>query len=95
MARTLSKRRSVKAKKSYTLSAESVAYLETLRKQRRAPSTSSVLEDILQNVQRASKKMALEKAVADYYSSLGEKDLDEQGRWADFAWAEFSAHQSD
>ncbi len=38
MARTISKRQPVKAKKSYTLSAESVAYLEGLRKQRRAKS---------------------------------------------------------
>jgi len=90
MARTISKRRPVKAKKSYTLSAESVAYLEGLRKQRRAASTSSVLEDILQHVRQASRKMALEKAVTDYYSSLGEEGLDEQAKWADFAWAEFS-----
>jgi hypothetical protein len=90
MARTISKRRPVKAKKSYTLSAESVAYLEGLRKHRRAASTSSVLEDILQNVRQASKKMAVARAVTEYYSSLGEEELDEQAKWADFAWAEFS-----
>ena len=90
MARTISKRRPVKAKKSYTLSAESVAYLEGLRKQRRATSASSVLEDILQHVRQASRKMALEQAVTDYYSSLGDDELDEQAKWADFAWAEFS-----
>jgi hypothetical protein len=94
MARTISKRRPVKAKKSYTLSAESVAYLEGLRKQRRATSASSVLEDILQHVRQASRKMALEQAVTDYYSSLGEDELDEQAKWADFAWAEF-AHASE
>jgi hypothetical protein len=90
MARTISKRSRVKAKKSYTLSAESVAYLESLRRQRRGASTSSVLEEILQQVRRASKKMALEKAVTDYYSSLGKKELDEQTKWTEFAWAEFS-----
>jgi len=89
MPRTIGNRRPVKAKKSYTLSAESVAYLDALRKLRSAPSTSSVLEEILQQVRRTSKRMALEQAVTDYYSSLSEKELGEQAKWADFAWAEF------
>lgn len=90
MAHTISKRRSAKAKKSYTLSPESVAYLDTLRRQRRARSVSSVLEDILQSVQRAEKRKTVETAVSEYYGSLGEKQLDEQAKWGDFAWAEFS-----
>lgn len=89
MARTISKDRPVKAKKSYTLSAQSVAYLESLRKQRRGASTSSVLEDILQQVRRASKKLALERAVTDYYGSLCETELAEQSSWGDLALAEF------
>jgi len=89
MARTISKRPPVKAKKSYTLSAESVAYLESLRKQRRGASTSSVLEDILQQVRRASKKMALERAVTEYYGSLSETEVAEQANWGDLALAEF------
>jgi hypothetical protein len=39
------KRSERKAKKSYTLSPESVTFLETLRKRRRAASISSVLEE--------------------------------------------------
>ena len=39
---------------------------------------------------RESKKIALEKAVRDYYTSLSEEELEEQAKWGEFAWAEFA-----
>ena len=54
--RTTPKKTDRKAKKSYTLSPESVAFLETLRKRRRAASISSVLEEILQAVRRQQER---------------------------------------
>jgi len=44
MNRTTHRKPVLKAKKSYTLSPESVDFLEALRKKRRARSISSVLE---------------------------------------------------
>ena len=78
-----------KAKKSYTLSTESVAFLETLRKRRRAASTSSVLEEILQAVRRRQERVNIEKSVTAYYSSLTDKEVAEQSEWGEFALRQF------
>ena len=88
MAHTVQRNR--KTKKSYTLSPESVAFLEALRKKRSAPSVSSVLDEIVQTFQRGQAKKAVERAVADYYASLSAEDFDEQAKWGDFALAEFT-----
>lgn len=78
-----------KAKKSYTLSPESVSFLETMRKKRRAASVSSVLEDILQAVRRRQEQVRVEQSVSRYYSSLSRKDATELAEWAEFAESEF------
>ncbi|HKW98311.1 MAG TPA: hypothetical protein VJN43_11310 [Bryobacteraceae bacterium] len=90
MARTTYQRAS-KAKKSYTLSPSSVEFLEQLRKKRHAPSTSSVLDEILQALKRGRQKKALERAVAAYYDSLTDEDAAEEVQWGDFALGEFPA----
>jgi hypothetical protein len=87
--RTTAKRTEVKAKKSYTLSPESVAYLESLRKRRRAPSTSSVLEEILQAFRRQQERVNIEESVTAYYSSLSDKEVQEQAQWGELALSEF------
>jgi hypothetical protein len=78
-----------KAKKSYTLSPESVAFLEELRKRRRAASISAVLEGILQAVRRQEERAKIEKSVDAYYSSLSCKEAAEHAEWGDFATSEF------
>jgi hypothetical protein len=78
-----------KAKKSYTLSPESIAFLETLRKRRRAASISSVLEGILQAVRRQEERAKIEKSVDAYYSSLSDQEAAEHAEWGDFATSEF------
>jgi hypothetical protein len=77
-----------KTKKSYTLSPESVEFLETMRKKRHASSISS-LEEILQAVRREQERAALEKAVESYYGSLSDSEAAEQSRWGEFAGREF------
>ena len=78
-----------KAKKSYTLSPESVAFLESVRKHRRAASISSVLEEILQSVRRQQERARIEKSVDAYYSSLSDQEAAEHAEWGDFATSEF------
>lgn len=78
-----------KAKKSYTLSQESVAFLESVRRKRRAPSASSVLEDILQTARRGHRRKTLDQAVANYYDGLSRGDAEEQALWGDLALREF------
>lgn len=78
-----------KAKKSYTLSPQTVAFLESMREKRHAPSTSHVLEEILQAFKRGQEKLALERAVNDYYTGLSAEEAEEQVRWGEFALREF------
>lgn len=82
-----------KAKKSYTLSPESVAFLEALRKRRRAASTSSVLEEILQAIRRQQERASIEKSVSAYYSSLSPDEAAELAEWGEFALGEFPLKQ--
>jgi hypothetical protein len=78
-----------KAKKSFTLSAESVEFLETMRKKRQALSVSSVLDEILLAVRRSQAKAGVERAVADYYAALSPEERQEQSDWGEFAEREF------
>jgi hypothetical protein len=78
-----------KAKKSYSLSHESVQFLEAMRRKRQASSISSILEDILQAVRRQQERAAVEHAVSDYYTSLSGAEAEELAAWADFAMTEF------
>lgn len=78
-----------KAKKSYTLSVESVAFLEATRKRRHAASVSSVLEEILQYVRRREHRATIESAVTGYYSSLSSEETSEHKAWGDLALREF------
>lgn len=89
MAHTDRRRFTRKAKKSYTLSAESVEFLEALRRKRSAASTSAVLEELLQAARREHVRAKVEAAVADYYSSLSEEEVEEQAAWGRFALREF------
>ncbi len=78
-----------KAKKSYTLSPESVAFLEAMRKKQRAASVSAVLDEILRGVRREHELASIERAVADYYGSLSTEDAADQVEWGEFALHEF------
>jgi len=89
MVRTPSKTPARKAKKSFTLSADSVAFLEAMRRNRRAVSVSSVLEEILQEIRREQALAAVEQAMGDYYTSLSRAESQEQSTWGEFAMREF------
>jgi hypothetical protein len=79
-----------KAKKSYTLSVQSLEFLERVKVKRRAASVSSILEEIVQAAQREYERALLGRAVSDYYSSLSDEELTEQARWGEFALGELS-----
>jgi DNA-binding PadR family transcriptional regulator len=89
MSKPISSKPNRKAKKSYTLSPESVEFLEALRKKQRSGSISSILEEILQAVRREHQRAKMEQAVADYYGSLSTKETTEQTAWGEFAFRQF------
>jgi hypothetical protein len=78
-----------KAKKSYTLSPESVAFLEAMRKKRRAVSISAILDEILNGVRRKHELASIERTVAEYYGSLSTEETADQIEWGEFALQEF------
>ena len=78
-----------KAKKSYTLSLESVEFLESLRKKRRAPSISAVLDEILQHIRCDQERLTVERQLAQYYDSLSDEEMKEDVKWGEFAMREF------
>ena len=84
-----------KAKKSYTLSPETIAFLETLREKRRADSVSAVLEEILQAARRAAERASVECAVSDYYSRLSDREVNEHALWGEFALSQFPGEERD
>lgn len=78
-----------KTKKSFTLSSETVLFLNAVRKKRKAASVSAILEEILQAARREYERSSVEKAVSDYYSSLSGTERKEQAEWAEFAFSQF------
>ena len=84
MTRTTHRQPARKAKKSYTLSPESVDFLETLRKKRRARSISFVLEEILQAARREAEMAKINQSVSDYYDSLSDEEMEELSQWGEF-----------
>lgn len=78
-----------KPKKSFTLSRESVAFLEAMRKKRRARSISSFLEEILQALRRQQERSTIDQSVTRYYTSLSAKEVAEQAQWGEVASQEF------
>jgi|HubBroStandDraft_1064217.scaffolds.fasta_scaffold08968_3 hypothetical protein len=94
MTRTTHRKPGRKAKKSYTLSPESVDFLEAQRKKRRASSISAVLDEILQAVRREAELARINQSVTDYYDSLSDEELKELSEWGDFALSQFPAEDA-
>jgi len=78
-----------KAKKTFSLSRQSVMYLESLRKEKRSKSVSSVLEDILRQQQQAKEMERISASVTRYYDSLSPEEIAEDRAWGDFAATQF------
>lgn len=78
-----------KEKKTFSLSRQSVTYLETLRKERRSRSVSSVLEDIIRQQQQAREMKSISAAVSSYYDSLTDHQMEDDRAWGQFAETQF------
>ncbi len=78
-----------KAKKTFSLSRQSVMYLESLRKEKRSKSVSSVLEDIIRQQQQAKELERISASVTRYYDSLTPEEVAEDRAWGEFAATQF------
>lgn len=74
-----------KEKKTFTLSREAVNFLEDEKQKRGVQSTSSVLEDLIQERRRKSNTKETDAAISAYYDSLSDEERAEDERWGEFA----------
>jgi hypothetical protein len=61
------------------------------KQKRRAPSTSAVLDEILQEKRQEHEHAQFEAAVATYYDSLDEEQATENQKWGEFSETQFSS----
>jgi Tfp pilus assembly protein PilO len=82
-------RRVRKARKTFSLSRETVLYLESLRKERKKASMSSVLEDVIRQLQRTKEMERISASATRYYDSLNAEEVAEDRAWGEFAATQF------
>ena len=78
-----------KARKTFSLSRESVRYLEALRKARKGKSISSVLEDLIRQRREAEEMKRISASVTRHYDSLTAREVAEDRAWGEFAATQF------
>ena len=81
--------RARKSRKTFSLSAESVKYLELLRKETKRESMSSVLEEVIRQQQRSKELERISASFTSYYDSLSKEEQDEDRAWGQFAESQF------
>jgi len=74
-----------KQRRTFTLSPESLAYLEQEARQRSSDSQSAVLDELLQEKKRERQLAAMEKAIGTYYDGVGDAEIEEDKIWGEFA----------
>lgn len=82
-----------KARKTFSLSRESLSYLESLRKERRNDSMSAILEEIIRRQQQAEAMQRISASVASYYDSFSDEQVVEDSTWGEFAETQFSGEE--
>jgi len=78
-----------KARKTFSLSRESVHYLESLRKARKGKSISSVLEELICQRREAEEMKRISASVTRYYDSLTAQEVADDRAWGEFAETQF------
>lgn len=81
--------RTRKAKKTFTLSRDAVAFLETEKQKRGRESTSSVLEELIKECREKGNTKKIDLAITNYYDSLTDEEREENSRWGEFAENQF------
>jgi hypothetical protein len=76
---------SIKQRRTFTLSPESLAYLEQQARERKLGSQSAFLDQLLREKTAEQRRAALEANVTAYYDSLSDEEVEEQRAWGAFA----------
>jgi hypothetical protein len=75
----------IKRRRTFTLSPESLAYLEQEARHRKLDSQSAFLDALLQEKSMEQRRAALEANVTAYYDSLTDEEVEEQRAWGELA----------
>ncbi len=82
MAKPYTKR---KEKRTFSLSPESLHFLESMRKKRKSASVSAVLDELIAQHRRSQEAHRISASIASYYDSMTEGDVTEDRSWGQFA----------
>jgi hypothetical protein len=74
-----------KQRRTFTLSPESLAYLDEQARQRKLGSQSAFLDELLREKTMELRRAALEANVTAYYDSLSDAEVEEDRAWGEFA----------
>lgn len=77
--------RGIKRRRTFTLSPESLAYLDEQARQRKLGSQSAFLDELLLAKTMEQRRAALEANVTAYYDSLSDEEVEEHRAWAELA----------
>lgn len=78
-----------KAKKTFSLSRESLRYLEAMRRERKNASASSVLDELIRKQQEVKEMERISASIVGYYDSLTGEEVAENRAWGKFAESQF------
>jgi hypothetical protein len=70
-------------KRSFTLSAEAVAFLGETRRKRKLGSDSEALDLLLREAMLEAKRREIDAAYKEYYDTASDEELAEQREWAE------------
>jgi hypothetical protein len=74
-------KRARKQRRTFTIDHDLCSYLEAVRVERRKPSASSALEDILRESRERHQMRKIQHAMTGYYDSLSEAEREENRAW--------------
>jgi hypothetical protein len=77
--------RQLKQRRTFTLSPESLAYLDEQARQRKLGSQSAFLDELLLEKTAEQRRAALEANVTAYYDSLSDEEVEENRAWGELA----------
>lgn len=79
----------IKQKRTFSLSPEALEYLETVRKQKKSPSTSTVLDELIRERKLAAQFQETAASITGYYDSLTDEEQSENSAWGHFGTSQF------
>ena len=84
-----------KQRRTFTLSPESIAYLEQEARRRRTNSHSAVLDELLREKKKEEQLGVVENQFTAYYDSLDDKEVEEQRTWGEYAGSHLALNEEE